>query len=105
MVTTRRSGIDPLLAPFQALGDPTRLRIVRCLTEGERCVCELQDDLEAGQSRLSFHLRKLRDAGLVTDRREGRMTYYALAPDVLDVMRNFLGEVKACCCGPDGDCR
>jgi len=39
--------------------------------------CDLTDALEAGQSRLSFHLRTLKDAGLITDRRDGRWVYYA----------------------------
>ena len=56
---------------FHALSDETRLEIVRLLSHGERCVCELQDVLGAAQSRLSFHLKTLKDAGLVTDRREG----------------------------------
>ena len=66
-----------------ALSDPTRLSILEQLRDGERCVCDLQADLDAAQSRLSFHLRVLREAGLVTDRREGRWSYYAIAPEAL----------------------
>lgn len=62
---------------FKALSDPTRLGILQRLRLGERCVCDLQDGLDAAQSRLSFHLRVLKDAGLVTDRRDGRWVYYA----------------------------
>jgi len=68
---------------FHALSDRTRLSIVQRLRAGERCVCELTDALEAAQSRLSFHLKVLKDAGLVTDRREGRWMYYMLNPDAL----------------------
>ena len=68
---------------FQALSDPTRLSVVQRLRFGERCVCDLTDALEAAQSRLSFHLKVLKDAGLVTDRREGRWMYYSLNPDAL----------------------
>jgi ArsR family transcriptional regulator len=68
---------------FHALSDETRLGILEMLRGGERCVCDLQDALGAAQSRLSFHLRVLREAGLVTDRREGRWSYYAIVPDVL----------------------
>src|ERR1051325_11362460 len=50
---------------FHALSDPTRLRIIGMLQGGERCVCELMAELDAAQSRLSFHLRVLKDAGLV----------------------------------------
>jgi ArsR family transcriptional regulator, arsenate/arsenite/antimonite-responsive transcriptional repressor len=46
---------------FVALSDETRLRIVATLSGGERCVCDLQVALGAAQSRLSFHLRKLKD--------------------------------------------
>jgi ArsR family transcriptional regulator len=53
------------------------------LREGERCVCDLQSDLDAAQSRLSFHLRVLKDAGLVADRKEGRWSYYTIVPDAL----------------------
>ena len=68
---------------FHALSDETRLGILDMLRGGERCVCDLQADLGAAQSRLSFHLRVLREAGLVTDRREGRWSYYRIAPDRL----------------------
>ena len=63
---------------FHALSDETRLGILDRLSRGERCVCELTDALEAAQSRLSFHLKVLKSAGLVTDRREGRWSYYSL---------------------------
>ncbi len=68
---------------FHALSDETRLGILEMLRDGERCVCDLQADLDAAQSRLSFHLRVLREAGLVTDRREGRWSYYSIAPEAL----------------------
>lgn len=66
-----------------ALSDETRLRILERLSGGERCVCELVAALGAGQSRLSFHLKALKDAGLVRDRREGRWMYYSIDPDAL----------------------
>lgn len=83
-----------MLERFQAVAEETRLRIVRLLAGGERCVCELQEALDAAQSRLSFHLRKLKDAGVVEDRRDGRWVYYSLVPEALEEMRSFLGEVK-----------
>lgn len=85
---------EALLQRFQAIAEDTRLRVVQLLSGGERCVCELQDELDAAQSRLSFHLRKLKDAGVVSDRREGRWVYYSLVPEALEEMRSFLGEVK-----------
>ena len=68
---------------FHALSDSTRLEILEMLRDGERCVCELQDELEAAQSRLSFHLRVLKEAGLVSDRRDGRWSYYRIVPNAL----------------------
>lgn len=68
---------------FHALSDATRLAILQMLRDGERCVCELQDELDAAQSRLSFHLRVLKEAGLVSDRREGRWSYYEIVPGAL----------------------
>jgi ArsR family transcriptional regulator len=68
---------------FHALSDQTRLSILERLRRGERCVCELTDALDAAQSRLSFHLRVLKDAGLVTDRREGRWMYYTVDAETL----------------------
>ena len=71
-------------ALFHALSDETRLAVLDMLRDGERCVCDLQGALDAAQSRLSFHLKVLREAGLVTDRREGRWSYYSLQPHALE---------------------
>src|SRR6266508_3196789 len=83
--------VETTLRLFRALGDETRLRLLEQLHGGEQCVCDLTDELEASQSRLSFHLKTLKDAGLVTDRREGRWVYYAINP----VARAALGRVLA----------
>jgi ArsR family transcriptional regulator len=83
-----------LAALCHALSDGTRLAILAMLRTGERCVCELQDELDAAQSRLSFHLKVLRDAGLVTDRREGRWSFYALVPAALAELRALTGALE-----------
>lgn len=80
---------------FHALSDETRLEIIAMLGNGERCVCELTDAMDAAQSRLSFHLRTLKDAGLVTDRRDGRWVYYSLNNDALDEIVDAVGSLKA----------
>lgn len=74
---------DRAVRLFHALSDRTRLSILQRLRLGERCVCDLTDALDAAQSRLSFHLRVLKDAGLVTDRKDGRWMYYTLNLDTL----------------------
>ena len=83
MATRTAPDLTRAAALFHALSDRTRLSIVQRLRAGERCVCELTDALDAAQSRLSFHLKVLKDAGLVTDRREGRWMYYTVNPDAL----------------------
>src|SRR5438876_4333621 len=79
---------------FHALSDETRLEIERLLSNGERCVWELQNVLDAAQSRLSFQLKTLKDAGVVSDRRDGRWIYYASNRDALDEIVEFASEVK-----------
>jgi len=79
---------------FHALSDETRLCIIAMLGAGERCVCELTESLGAGQSRLSFHLKTLKDAGLVQDRREGRWVYYSLVPGALDGLDEAVAEIS-----------
>lgn len=86
--------LDLLTARFKALSDPLRLRILDRLRGGEQCVCELMDTLDAGQSLLSFHLKTLKDAGLVTDRREGRWMHYALAAGALEDIEAFMGSLR-----------
>lgn len=85
---------EALAQAFRALADPKRLRILGLLREGERCVCELTDALDLGQSLLSFHLRTLKEAGLVRDRRDGRWVYYSLAPERLAALRAELGALE-----------
>lgn len=67
-----------LIEIFKALSDPTRLRIVRLLMEGELCVCELENILGISQSSISHQLQILRGAYLVKDRRMGKWVVYSL---------------------------
>jgi ArsR family transcriptional regulator len=83
MATRTRPDTGRSARLFHALSDETRLGILQRLRLGERCVCDLTDALDAAQSRLSFHLKVLKDAGLVTDRREGRWMYYTLNQEAL----------------------
>jgi ArsR family transcriptional regulator len=108
-MTTRPAlpDLENAASVFHALSDLTRLQLVDLLRGGERCVCELTDALDAGQSRLSFHLRTLKDAGLVLDRREGRWVYYRLNQERVEEMAELLSGcctpakrwIKGGCCG------
>ncbi len=98
-----------LVTLAHALSDPTRLQLLEQLRDRERCVCELTGPLKASQSRLSFHLKALRDAGLVRGRREGRWIHYGLEAGALEKLADYCrglataepGPVAcepSCCC-------
>lgn len=99
MAGTSSADLTRSAAVFHALSDETRLDILARLRDGEQCVCELTDTLKATQSRLSFHLKVLKDAGLIRDRAEGRWVYYALnegaLEEVEELIRTFKKAAKA----------
>jgi ArsR family transcriptional regulator len=90
MATHTRTDTDRAASLFHALSDGTRLSILERLRFGERCVCDLTDALDAAQSRLSFHLKVLKDAGLVTDRRDGRWMYYTMNTETLSEVADLI---------------
>ena len=71
---------------LQAVADPIRWTILSVLTESPRCVCRLQEQVPVAGNLLSYHLKVLRDAGLVTASRRGRWIDYALADDAHERM-------------------
>lgn len=77
-----------------ALADEARVEIIARLLDGEKCVCDLTDALGTGQSRLSYHLKVLKDAGLVTDRRDGRWSYYTLTRDAFLEAEGLLAALR-----------
>jgi len=80
---------------FHALSEPTRLRILEHLKNGEQCVCDLTAAFNTGQSRLSFHLRVLKEAGLIHDRPEGRWMYYSLNAEAIKELASFVEALQA----------
>ena len=82
---------------LKSLSDPIRLEVIHALAQGERCVCDLTGDLNLSQSKLSFHLRVLREAGLLTDRQSGRWIYYRLQTDALAALEAWLAELRRHC--------
>lgn len=77
----------------KALSDPGRLGILGWLAGGEQCVCDLCDCCGMGQSLLSHHLKVLKEAGLVADRREGRWAYYRLTADGAQPLAAYLDRL------------
>lgn len=83
-----------ILAGFRALSDPLRLQVVQLLQSREMCVCDLCEALHVAQSKLSFHLKSLREAGLVIGRQEGRWIYYRLNLVQFVALEQFLAEYR-----------
>lgn len=77
-----------MLLIIKALSDKTRLRILKILASGERCVCDLSAALAMVQPHVSFHLTVLRRAGLIKNRKCGRWTYSSI--DETDMFRRFM---------------
>ncbi|WP_432135098.1 MULTISPECIES: ArsR/SmtB family transcription factor [unclassified Streptomyces] len=78
---------------FKALGDPVRLRLfssVASAPDGEACVCDISD-VGVSQPTVSHHLKKLREAGLLTSERRGTWVYYRVEPSVVAAMGRILG--------------
>ena len=84
------------LTILTALAEPTRLAAIRLLADGgEHCVCELMARLDATQSRMSRHMQTLKQAGLVTDRRDAQWVRYRLNPEMPPEIRAVLAAVLA----------
>lgn len=79
---------------FHALSDPIRIRVLELLRQQELCVCDLCDALEVNQSKLSFHLKTLKEAGLVHSRQEGRWIYYSLNLAQFSVLEEYLAGFR-----------
>ncbi len=89
---------------MRSLAEPIRLQVVQALQHGERCVCDLTSDLDLAQSKLSFHLKVLKEAGLIRARQEGRWIYYRLEPSTLLLLRDWLGQLAVACQSPAPPC-
>ena len=94
MTTALRTDAATVARWFHALSDEARIQIVEMLSHKERCVCELEQILGIAQSRLSFHLKVLKDADVISDRREGKWMFYGLQKDTLDQIAAYTKSVK-----------
>jgi ArsR family transcriptional regulator, arsenate/arsenite/antimonite-responsive transcriptional repressor len=83
-----------VVAIARALADPTRVRIVAALRNGELCVCELVDALGISQSSLSSHLQICRQGGVVSTRKESRWIYYSLSTRYGPLIERIFAELQ-----------
>ncbi len=75
---------------FKAFCDENRLMILEMLQSGEKCACQLLDTLSISQSTLSHHMKILCDSGVVTSRKEGKWTYYAISEEGAKVAEDLV---------------
>ncbi|NES66926.1 MAG: winged helix-turn-helix transcriptional regulator [Okeania sp. SIO2D1] len=83
-----------MAARFQALSDPLRIKILELLLKQELCVCDICDRLQVSQSKLSFHLKNLKEASLVKSRQDGRWIYYSLNLSQFKNLEKYLSEYQ-----------
>ncbi|WP_458861953.1 ArsR/SmtB family transcription factor [Acidaminobacterium chupaoyuni] len=89
---------------FKALCDPRRLAILERLRSGEKCVCMLQEDMDIGQSGLSYHMKILCDSGIVESRQEGKWTHYCLSEAGRESAISLLRQLTTLNTTQMGDC-
>jgi ArsR family transcriptional regulator, arsenate/arsenite/antimonite-responsive transcriptional repressor len=80
---------------FKALGDATRLEIVRRLFGKSLCVCDIMDAFHLTQPAISHHLKLLKQAGLITDSKEGKWVFYSLNPEAFASISRFVSEYES----------
>lgn len=89
--------IEGEAALFKTLGNENRLRVLLALRESECCGCELQVALDAPQSTVATHLRKLKEAGIVSSRKKGKWSYYRITDtavlELLDLVEAIQEEI------------
>ncbi|MFP4318131.1 MAG: ArsR/SmtB family transcription factor [Phormidium sp.] len=94
MKSSAKLSRDLLTLGFRALSDPLRLQIIDHLCDRELCVCDLCDRLDTPQSKLSFHLKVLKEAQLVHPRQDGRWIYYRLNLTQIQQLEQFLQRLN-----------
>ena len=97
----KKANISKLIVSFS---DPFRLEIIDLMINGEVCVCDIMKLTNLSQSRISYHIKILKEAGVITDRQEGRWVYYSLNKESLFLIKEWITSLtvysstsKRCC--------
>jgi ArsR family transcriptional regulator len=77
--------VKELSTLLKLISDNSRLQLLCILQNGEHCVCQLMEQANLSQSLISHHLKDLKDAGLVVDRKDSRWVYYSLTPKGINI--------------------
>lgn len=94
MLNTSTVTPEAIATGFHALSDPLRIQILELLRQKELCVCELCEKLSVSQSKLSFHLKTLKEVGLIRGRQQGRWIYYSLNLPQLVELEQYLADYR-----------
>ena len=78
---------------MESLSDPIRINILELMMSGEICVCDIVKVTGLSQSKISYHIKILKESGLISDRNEGRWVYYKLDLEVLSDIKNWMGNL------------
>ena len=78
---------------MESLSDPIRINILELMMDGEICVCDIVKVTGLSQSKISYHIKILKDSGLISDRQEGRWVYYKLDLEILSDIQNWMGHL------------
>lgn len=92
---------------LKAVADANRLKILACLKKGEVCVCEFTDVLGISQPAVSQHLRKLKEAGIIKERKVGTWKHYRIDENQTQLMQNILATIQVdvtCACKVESGC-
>ncbi|MDC3072752.1 metalloregulator ArsR/SmtB family transcription factor [Prochlorococcus sp. AH-716-O10] len=84
---------DQFIGIMESLSDPIRINIIELMMGGEICVCDIVKVTGLSQSKISYHIKILKDSGLISDRQEGRWVYYKLDLEVLSDIKNWIGNL------------
>ena len=85
----------------KALGDSNRLKIVKMLSDGEKCACKLLEAFEITQPTLSHHIKILCECGLVNVRKDGKWSHYSINCETLGQFKTFISSLVCTC---EGEC-
>ena len=75
---------------MESLSDPIRINILELMMGGEICVCDIVKVTGLSQSKISYHIKILKDSGLISDRQEGRWVYYSLNKESLFLIKEWI---------------
>lgn len=85
----------------KALGDSNRLKIIKMLSDGEKCACKILEEFEITQPTLSHHMKNLCDCGLVNVRKNGKWSHYSINCETLGLFKSFISSLE---CNCEGEC-